>query len=140
MGSRTRILLTLAAAIAVVAAIAAPAASPSLTDVTHSKHFFYALGGQTPQATVADSASNDLVYHGGNVGDGAIGVETSPAVYLVFWGPQWASGFQTADTDGKLYSSKTLQAYIQSFFANVAASPWPAVQTQSCKNLLPAST
>src|SRR5262249_35298583 len=139
MGSRMRILLTLAAAIALVTAIAAPAASPSLTDVTNAKHFFWAPG-QNPQGTVADSASNDLVYHGGSVGDGAIGVEASPAVYLVFWGPQWAAGFQTADTDGKLYSSKTLQSYLQSFFANVAASPWPAVQTQSCKNLLPAST
>jgi hypothetical protein len=134
-----RILLTLAAAIALVTAIAAPAASPSLTDVTNAKHFFWAPG-QNPQGTVADSASNDLVYHGGSVGDGAIGVETSPAVYLVFWGPQWASGFQTADTDGKLYSSKTLQNYIQSFFGNVGGSPWAGVQTQYCKDVLPGST
>ena len=50
---------------------------------------------------------------------GAIGVETSPAVYLIYWGPEWASGFQTADTDGKLFSSKTLQTYMNSFFQNV---------------------
>ena len=75
MGSRMRILLTLAAAIALVTAIAAPAASPSLTDVTNAKHFFWAPR-QNPQGTVADSASNDLVYHGGSVGDGAIGSST----------------------------------------------------------------
>ena len=38
---------------------------------------------------------------------GAIGVEQKPAVYLVWWGAEWAgAGFQTADTDGKLYSSQ----------------------------------
>src|SRR5690349_16269395 len=85
---------------------------------TNPKHFFWAPG-QDVAGSVADSAGNDLIWHGGNVGEGAIGVETSPAVYLVWWGPQWATGFQTADTDGTLYSSKTLQSYLSSFFANV---------------------
>src|SRR5262249_43306948 len=85
MGSRTRILLTFVLALALAAVVGAPAASPSLTYAVNAKHFFWAPG-QNPQGTVADSAANDLVYHGGNVGDGAIGVETTPAVYLVFWG------------------------------------------------------
>ena len=61
-------------------------------------------------------------------------------MYLVWWGPDWAAGFQTSDTDGKLYSSKTLQNYLGSFFGNVGGSPWAAVQTQYCKNALPGST
>ncbi len=102
-----------------------------------AKHIFWGLGsGQT----VADSTANDLIYHGGNLGPGAIGVETKPAVYLVYWGTEWANGFQTADTDGKLYSSKTLQNYVNSFFQNVGGSPWAGVQTQYCNGVLAGST
>jgi hypothetical protein len=107
---------------------------------TNPKHFFWAPGQGLDATGVATSAANDLIWHGGNVGSGAIGVETSPAVYLVWWGPQWAAGFETADTDGSVYSSKTLQNYLDSFFANVGGSPWAGVQTQYCKGTLPGST
>jgi hypothetical protein len=114
--------------------------------VTNGKHFFWAPGQAgtsalaAPAATAADSASNDLIYHGGSIGNGAIGVETTPAVYLVYWGPEWASGFQTADTDGRLFSSKTLQNYVDSFFQNVGGSPWAGVQAQYCNGTLAGST
>jgi serine protease len=114
-------------------------ATASSAPPTNPKHFFWAPG-QNPDATVADSASNDLIYHGGNAGSDAIGVETKPAVYLIWWGPEWASGFQTADTDGKLFSSKTLQSYLDSFFAGVGGSPWAGVQTQYCNGALPGAT
>jgi hypothetical protein len=114
-------------------------ATAGSTPLTNAKHFFWAPG-QNPQGTVADSASNDLIYHGGNAGDGAIGVEKTPAVYLVWWGPDWANGFQTADTDGKLYSSKTLQNYLSSFFGGVGGSPWANIQTQYCNEVLAGST
>jgi hypothetical protein len=139
MGSPVRILLTIGAALALAATLGVSAAAPATSDLTNPKHFFWAPG-QNPQGTVADSLANDLVYHGGNAGSGAIGVETTPAVYLVFWGPQWATGFQTADSDGTLYSSKTLQAYVQSFFANVGGSPWAGIQTQYCNGALAGST
>jgi hypothetical protein len=132
---RIPILLGALAAVAVTAVVigsAGAAAGP-----TNPKHFFWAPG--QPQATVA-STTNDLIYHGGSLGDGAIGVETKPAVYLVYWGAEWANGFQTADTDGTLYSSKTLQNYVNSFFAGVGGSPWAGVQTQYCKGVLPGST
>ena len=112
--------------------------------VTNGKHFFWAPGQAgipaAPATTAADSAANDLIYHGGSIGAGAIGVETTPAVYLVYWGPEWASGFQTADTDGKLFSSTTLQNYVNSFFQSVGGSPWAGVQTQYCNGTLPGST
>src|SRR3954451_17894305 len=122
---------------AVLAATFGVAAAPSDTGaiLTSSKHIFW---GQS--ASLVDSASNDLVWHGGNAGPGAIGVEQQPAVYLIWWGTEWANGFQTADTDGKLYSSKTLQSYLSSFFQNLGGSPWANIQTQYCNTVLPGST
>jgi hypothetical protein len=129
----------LCAGTAMIAALAAflvcaPIASSDDTyALTNAKHFFWAAG-QDPQGT-AGSLQNDIIFHGGNAGPGAIGVETKPAVYLVYWGTEWSTGFTTADTDGKLYSSKTLQNYVNTFMANVGGSPWAAVQTQYCTNV-----
>src|SRR5438105_3665404 len=120
MGSR--LLPALAAALG-AAFVFVAAATPSASTATNPKHFFWA--GQTPSA---DALANDVLYHGGSAGPGAIGVETTPAVYLVYWGAEWATGFTTDDTDGTPYSSKTLQNYLNSFFANVGGSPWAAVQ------------
>jgi hypothetical protein len=117
-----------AAAVLVVALVALGAASAASAD---SKHFFWA--GTTPPSP--DALTNDIIYHGGNAGPGAIGIEKTPAVYLVYWGTEWATGFTTPDTDGTLYSSQTLQNYMNSFFQNVGGSPWAAVQTQYCRNV-----
>jgi hypothetical protein len=128
----------LAAVVALVGVLGVANAS-SGAPLTNAKHFFWAQGQADPSG-LANSAANDLIYHGGNAGSGAIGVETNPAVYLIWWGPDWASGFQTSDTDGSLYSSKTLQSYLQSFFTNVGGSPWANVQTQYCSGALVGST
>jgi hypothetical protein len=117
-----------AALVLVVALVALAAASAASAD---AKHFFWA--GTTPPSP--DALTNDIIYHGGNAGPGAIGIEKTPAVYLVYWGTEWATGFTTPDTDGTLYSSKTLQSYMNSFFQNVGGSPWAAVQTQYCRNV-----
>jgi hypothetical protein len=137
MGTPARILLVLALALLAVGALGAGSATSASKDLTNPKDYFYALGQQNPDGTVADSLGNNLIYHGGNAGPGAIGVEERPAVYLIYWGPAWAKGFQTADSDGKLFSSKTLQNYLNSFFANVGGSPWAGVQTQYCNLALP---
>jgi serine protease len=126
-----RIALTEALVAGVIAAVGASPAASSAD--TNPKHFFWAPG-QSPTGTV-DSVANDIIYHGGNLGDGAIGVETNPAVYLIYWGTEWANGFTTPDDNGTLYSSKTLQNYVNSFMANVGGSPWAAVQTQYCRNV-----
>src|SRR3954467_2148569 len=125
---------TIVAALAVAALVLATA-PPASAD---AKHFFWAQG-QAPAATPADTVANDLIYHGGSAGPGAIGIQKVPAVYLVYWGPEWATGFTTADTDGKLYSSKTLQNYLNTFMANLGGSPWAAVQSQYFRNV-PAGT
>ncbi|MGZ4317859.1 MAG: hypothetical protein ACXVRD_00855 [Gaiellaceae bacterium] len=132
MGSARFFALALAIAAFVAVALGASAASSDTAPLTNPKHFFWAPG-QDPAGTV-NSVTNDLIYHGGSAGPGAIGVETAPAVYLVYWGTEWANGFTTPDTDGKLYSSKTLQTYVNSFFTHVGGSPWAGVQTQYCRN------
>ena len=73
----------------------------------------------------AQANPNQLLYHGG-------AVETTPSVYLVFWGPSWQSGFST--TQGSYtYTNTTAEQYLEGFFGNVGGSPWNAVQSQYCQ-------
>jgi hypothetical protein len=131
---------TIAIVAAVVALLAVTAASrassASSADLTNPKHFFWAPGQFPPSP---GALTNDIVFHGGSAGAGAIGVQVRPAVYLVYWGSEWTQGFTTADTDGKLYSSRTLQNYLNSFTGNIGGTPWAAVQTQYCRGV-PAGT
>src|SRR6476619_3704323 len=133
-----RSVLSFALALALAAAVAFVGATTARSDTappTNPKHFFWA--GTTPPTP--DQLSNDIIYHGGNAGPGAIGIQKTPAVYLIYWGTEWANGFTTADTNGRLYSSKTLQNYLNTFMANLGGSPWASVQTQYCRNV-PAGT
>jgi hypothetical protein len=52
--------------------------------VTNPKHFFWGKGQPNPNGTNVNSLANDLIYHGGNAGSGAIGVERPPAIYLIY--------------------------------------------------------
>jgi hypothetical protein len=114
---------------------AAPAAAPSAASApTNPKHFFWAFGQPSPTGVV-NSQSNDLIYHGGNAGSGAIGVETKPAVYVIYWGPAWVSGFTSTDKNGRTFTSASLQNYVDLFFRNVGGSAWAGVQTQYCRNI-----
>ncbi|MDQ6917862.1 MAG: hypothetical protein M3Z98_00745 [Candidatus Dormibacteraeota bacterium] len=135
---RVRLLAVIATAcgFALVGSTLSASASPATSKVkTNPKHFFWSHAA-TPDP---NAASNDLIYHGGNAGPGAIGVEKTPAVYVVYWGSPWAAGFTTPDTDGTAFSSATLQTYVESFFAGIGGTPWDAVQTQYCRNV-PAGT
>ena len=135
MGSRRELfgfLLCLFALAGVFAAVAAPAQT-----LTNPKHFFWAPG--QPNTPNPNSLANDLIYHGGNAGSGAIGVETTPAVYLIFWGPDWENGFTTADANGVQFTSQQLQQYVQSFLTNMGGTSWAAIQTEYCKGA-PAGT
>src|SRR4051812_7407778 len=127
------------AALAVGAFGVSSAAPASPTDLTNPKHFFWAAGS-AQAASTQDQITNDLIYHGGNVGPGAIGVQQKPAVYLIYWGTEWAQGFQTADSDGKLYASKTLQNYLNAFVSGLGGSSYANIQTQYCNGVLSGST
>jgi hypothetical protein len=134
-----RVVLALAVAAGVAALAGAFGTSRASADgVTNPKHFFWAPG-QSPQGMVA-STTTDLIYHGGNLGAGAIGVQTKPAVYLIYWGPEWSAGFTMADSQGALHSSKTLQTYVNAFFGGMGGSPWAGVQTQYCRGVLAGTT
>ena len=67
------------------------------------------------------STTNNLVYQGGN---GGIGVETYPQVYLVFWGSQWNNN----DPSGEA-------ALLQSFLGDVGGSSWLNSVTQYCQGV-----
>jgi len=64
-----------------------------------------------------------LSSHGG-------AIETTPVVFIVYWGAQWATGFSTGG-----YSSAQAQNYVQRFFANVGGSSWSNSTTQYCENV-----
>jgi hypothetical protein len=95
---------------------------------TNPKHFFWAPG--QPQTPNPSSLANSLIYHGGNAGSGAIGVENKPAMYLIFWGPDWANGFTTTDANGQVFTSQQLQSYVTSFLTNLGGTSWAAIQTE----------
>ena len=68
-----------------------------------------------------------LSSHGG-------AIERTPSVFIVYWGPQWASGFTTGG-----HTSAEAQGYIQGFFGNVGGSSWANSTTQYCQGV-PAGT
>jgi hypothetical protein len=131
----------LLAALAAIAATAAVQAGPAASDAgpLNPKTFFWGQG-TTQAAATQDRLQNDLIYHGGNAGPGAIGVMQRPAAYLIFWGTEWAQGFQTADTNGQLYSSNTLMNYVKTYLQNFGGSSYANIQTQYCNGVLPGST
>ena len=69
-----------------------------------------------------------LASHGG-------AIETSAAVYIDYWGPQWAGGFSTGG-----YTSAQAQNYVQSFFSNVGGSSWANSTTQYCQGVAGGTT
>jgi len=100
---------------------------------TNPKHFFWAPG--QPNTPSPGALASDIIYHGGNAGAGAIGVETKPATYLIFWGPDWANGFTTTDANGRVFNSQQLQSYMTSFLSNLGGSSWAAIQNEYCRNV-----
>ena len=63
----------------------------------------------------------NLTYHGGN---GGIGVETAPKIYLVLWGSQWNNN----DPSGEA-------AQLQSFISSLGGSSWFNSVTQYCQGV-----
>ena len=75
--------VAIGAVMLLVATIGAGAATSGTAPLTNPKHFFWAPGQNPNASTTANSLQNDLIYHGGNAGPGAMGVEQKPAVYRV---------------------------------------------------------
>src|ERR1700693_2364961 len=84
-GHTTRFLLGIAMSGAALMPplIATATVTPNLSPNVGSAHILWTKDHYTSDA---QTDPNQLLYHGGTV-------ETKPAVYLVFWGPEWANGF-----------------------------------------------
>ena len=123
---RSRGALTAAIALLLVGVTGAQAQT-SLPTIVNSKHVMWGAGQGYPSTQQA--STDNLIYHGGLV-------ETVPAVYIVYWGPEWTNGFSVKQ--GSItYTSAGVQRYVNSFFNNVGGSPWAGVQTQYCQNIDP---
>jgi hypothetical protein len=85
---------------AVVATAVIASGGATAAGSINAKHFFWAPG-QSPQGTVA-SVENDIIYHGGNAGPGAIGIQKTPAVYLIYWGAGPTASPRLTRTDSSI--------------------------------------
>lgn len=102
-------------------------ADTTLPTTINGKHMMWGLGQGYPSTDQA--SANNLIYHGGLV-------ETTPAVYLVYWGSSWKTGF-SFQHGGYTYTQKTVENYLGGFFSNVGGSSWANVQAQYCDNIDP---
>lgn len=99
----------------------------SLPVLVNGNHVMWGAGQGYPSTSQA--SANNLIYHGGLV-------ETTPAVYIVYWGSAWKDGF-SFQHGGYTYTNHTVMNYVNDFFGNVGGSPWAGVQTQYCQNIDP---
>jgi serine protease len=74
-----------------------------------------------PGSTQATTTSKELAYRGGA---GGVGVETSPKLYLVFWGSQWTNN----DPSGEA-------PILENFYTGVGGSSWANTVTQYCQGV-----
>jgi hypothetical protein len=109
---------------------ASPAAAVSTQtdgDWTHSEHYVPSASpsaGAAARAPAPINAANEhLNYYGGRV-------IVKPAVYLIFWGPQWNDG-KTKDTNQLLEGDAA--TYVKDFFLGLGGSPWLNNLTQYCQ-------
>ena len=69
----------------------------------------------------SSGGSSSLSYHGGS---GGVGVQTAPAIYVVFWGSQWNNNDPSHEA-----------ATLESFYAALSGSNWSATDTQYCEGV-----
>ncbi len=128
MRSATRIFLSLAAALALVASTVGAAAAAMQPTAGASL-----AGAQTMGIFHGAKGSHGKPKPSGNknLSSGGGDVQTTPAIYISFWGTEWSGkGFTTGN-----YTSAQAQTYIQDFFGNVGGSPWNNVVTQYCQGV-----
>ena len=93
---------------------------PDGMEVLRDAHIHPTLAGARARRGGNRHRTNDLFYHGGV---GGIGVETTPRVYLVFWGSQWSD-----DPSGEA-------TIVQNFLNGVGGSSWLNSVTQYCQSV-----
>jgi len=124
---RSARLAALFAALSMLAASAglASADSSSSAALSPGTEVFPIFRGHVEQARPnKPGRSNNLSSRGG-------AIQTSPKVYISWWGPEWSgSGFTTGG-----YGSSQAQTYNTDFFSNVGGSAWNNVVREYCQNV-----
>jgi hypothetical protein len=116
-------------AVTLVAAFSASASTLRLSNTAarpSGMHVLRPFGYAHHGNAARTGGSANLYYHGG-VSDGTagtIGVETTPKVYLVFWGSQWTNN----DPSGE-------GGILRSFLGGVGGSSWLNSVTQYCQGV-----
>jgi hypothetical protein len=101
-------------------AVAAPQGTPAHVQVMQVfKSKSHGGGGGT----------TNLTFHGG-------AVETTPAVYIVYWGSWWNGSATTGTQNGNSYGPATAMAYVNAFFTGVGGSAWNNVDHQYCQGVV----
>jgi len=119
------------------ASAARPAAATSTSsdstesdaDWQHSEHYMPNASSSRAAASASapvNAANRRLPYFGGPV-------ITKPAVYLIFWGPQWTNGAK----DTHQLVQRDAATYVEDFFQGVGGSPWLNTLTQYCQDSNP---
>src|SRR5437870_11727948 len=110
--------------IAVGAALLALGLSTSATfgstpnlPVVNGKHVFWGIVAAGPSST------NNLIYHGGLV-------QTTPATYVVVWGPAWQNGFSFS-AQGLTYTQASAMVYVSDLINQYGVTPYAGMHTQS---------
>ncbi len=109
-------------ALAIGVAAFAMIASPLTVSAHSSAAAPHAMGIRNASGHSKSSGSY-LKYQGGSV-------ETTPVVYIDYWGSPWSTGFSTGG-----YTSAQAQTYVNDFFGNVGGSSWDNTNTQYCQGV-----
>ena len=125
---RYRVLAALAVA-TVVAPLCASSATAAPPVALSPMHFMKVNHGNRP----GGGSSSLLAYQGGQV-------ETTPSVYLDFWGGWWNSGATTGTNGTFTYTSTDAMTYLQDFFGSVGGSSWVNTTAQYCQGIKVGST
>lgn len=80
---------------------------------------------QSPQAIGYVTSSNNLYMNYTNAP-----VETTPKVYISWWGSWWSSSHTTTNSNG--LTNQQLKTYITNFYSNVGGTNWDGINTQYC--------
>jgi hypothetical protein len=73
---------------------------------------------------------------------GGAPIQSGTTVFLIFWGEQWAVGWDDVSNSGNVYTSGQAQTYITDFFKYVGstATAWNATTTQYCSGVAVGAT
>jgi len=82
---------------------------------------FHSTGGAA--GVVPNASAANLRYMGGTV-------FTSPKAFVIFWGPQWNTGWTTGG-----FTSAQAQTYITSFFGGIGGNSWLNSTKQYCEGV-----